>query len=256
MASYLMGAYSGVDKFARVKSYKISGLKAGANDPAALFNAVGAAITDYKAEKATNVANYAIINLSSEALDMAAVVLKPGDSALKDPWEDVLKKLQSYNIILVYAAGNFATKKLENLTPLKHANSYPNLVVVGLVNSKNARVPSQTVEGTSDALSIYVFAHHCPCANSATADGYVLKTGTSGATAMVSGMISIMLAHGFDPSKAKSELQRISPSRKDGVTSSQHPNGVPIADHGPRSPLFDNQPYISTGLEADLYRHG
>ncbi|KAL7624619.1 hypothetical protein AAE478_006187 [Parahypoxylon ruwenzoriense] len=216
MASYIMGAYSGVDKNARIKSFKVSST----NNPNALatqaiLDAVGAALRDFKAEKSQNIARHAIINLSAESTDLSNP--DPNGLPIKDPWPDLLDQLWNEKIIVVHSAGNFKTNVLSNLTPPKHAETRPGLIVVGLSNSKDAAHSEQTQVRDSRALTVYAYAHHAPCASSGKLDEYQLKTGTSGAAALVSGIVSIMVAEGVDPAVVKERLQLASLSRKDGI---------------------------------------
>ncbi len=221
-----MGAFSGVDKFARIKSYKVSGISnQGTNSQQAILDAVAAAMVDYRAENAQGKAKYAIINLSSES---AHLVANNGPLPVIDPWPQLLDQLAAAGIVLVHSAGNDPINNLADLTPPQYSATRPGLIVVGLSNLKNKRLDRQTTEGTSDALSVYAYAHYAVCATMGSGDGYELKTGTSGAAAIVSGVVSIMLAAGVNPASAKDTLQRISLSRKDGVASPNHANGVPI----------------------------
>ncbi|KAH8887187.1 subtilisin-like protein [Thozetella sp. PMI_491] len=215
MASYIMGAYSGVDN---IKNPSF-------NSQQAMLDAVGAAKVDYIAEKKAGLAKYAIINMSSESKNLAT---DPGPLPVSDPWPELLNELAAEDIIVIHSAGNFAANNLGDLTPPMHSASVPRLIVVGLSNSKDLRVPQQTTEGTSDGLTVYAYAHHAPAAEYNTAKSYILLTGTSGAAAIVSGVVSIMLATGGTPASVKSDLQRISFSRKSGIPSVKHPEGVPI----------------------------
>jgi hypothetical protein len=224
MASYLMGAFSGVAKYTRVKSYKISNPETKNIPPDAMYSAIAAAVRDVATERANGISRFAIINISVESISLLPDP-KTGLST-RDAFPDILDLLERNQIFLVYAAGNFAVNQLQNRTPVKWGNSRKYLIVVGLCNSKGLRVPEQTQEGTSDGLSVYAYAHHAMCAIPGT-NTYDTKTGTSGATAMVSGMLAIMLKDGVSPDTAKQHLMDVSRSRKPPIASPNQRDGVP-----------------------------
>jgi hypothetical protein len=245
MASYLMGTYSGVAKYARVKSYKLSDPskpppKNGGPPPFSAFTllwAVQAAIQDLDSDRnadPTGTTRNAIINLSCEGMQVQQTFTAGPNSGMPwiDPWEKILGELEAKQIFMVYAAGNDPTNELQNITPQRWAAKRDYLIVVGLVNSKGTlgepnRIP-QTQEGSSDALSLYAYAHHIVCAKAGTTSEYFTNTGTSGATAIVSGMLAVFLKH-FPGSAntAKQTLKETGLSRKPPIASPKQPGGVP-----------------------------
>jgi hypothetical protein len=253
-----MGAYSGVAKYARVKSYKITNPDTGNMVPAAMLNAIPAAIEDFTSEKGSGIAQNAIINISGESISL---VFDPNTGLpVMDPFPAILDRLEDNQIFLVYAVGNSNAEQLQNHTPIRYGSSRDYLIVVGLCNSKGKRVPDQTLEGTSDALSVYAYAHHAVCAASGTTSTYFTKTGTSGATAMVSGMLSIFLKDGVSPATAKQTLMDLSRQRKPPIASPNQPNGVPrvafpfevACSASPPTLPADSRPVLNTPADIPI----
>jgi hypothetical protein len=263
MASLAAGAYAGTNKYASIIPVRIFDSVTREGSAAHILDAFGA-ILDLLST--TGFRDSSVVSMSFGVIPEAFKVVAGQELGKADPFADLLARLEEAGAVCVIAAGNHlpntnANFRTDYFTPARHGGVNTKRIVVGAVDSWHEVAPFSPTIDPGGILSIYAPGVQVPCASAGSGNGYKLDSGTSDATAMVSGLVSQLLVSGrATAATAKASLIAISVARKGFFV-----NGVPRAaqyvemacddENAPQVVIPTFVPYPSPLFQVDIDNH-
>ncbi|KAL1835221.1 hypothetical protein VTK73DRAFT_5984 [Phialemonium thermophilum] len=232
MAGVIVGSYSGVNKNARLVSVRRG---------STIFSVVQSTMHALDYHLAAGGGLPGILNLSLRCEFRAgptAGVVFPAT----DPWPRVLSFVEGANMVVTSAAGNEAGFRIAESSPQKYGDR-ASVIVVGNCDKDGFRDADSTFrdDDNVDRLTLYAPGTDMFAPDIGGDNLYDWIDGTSPATALVSGVLSLLFAQtALDASQIKARLVQESVALKGLAIWPGDHNGVPH----PRVAL--PAPYVST----------
>ncbi|KAK3985703.1 hypothetical protein QBC44DRAFT_362053 [Cladorrhinum sp. PSN332] len=155
--------------------------------------------------------DYGVLSMSFGFL-LSDMQLRAGQTAY-DPFEHLMSRafLADNRLVAVVSTGNYGDQNevLTERTPRRNGGRGTPLIVIGNANLDGSRYSQSTYLDPDNRgiLTAYAMGVKVECATTNNDAAYLLNTGSSPATALVAGYVSMMLARGaWDHANAKANL--------------------------------------------------
>ncbi|KAH8807745.1 hypothetical protein F5884DRAFT_900089 [Xylogone sp. PMI_703] len=223
MASLVGGSVAGVNREATIIPVKIT-LVTQVTDSGSSIKTVARAMPGIIKAHSNRGNPQAVINMSFSfdkgLFGPSNIFLRLISGGQPDPFRKFLRRLNQANIVVALAAGNGGrsdNNNMANRSPARYGGTNTNHIIVGAVDQNGIRADFSNSQDTAGAgyLSVYTNGVNIVAAQSGSGTFYRADNGTSQATAITSGLISILLGQGAATvNTAKSVLRSVGTAKK------------------------------------------